>query len=149
MRTTRDCIRHAISSELIGLALVTPLGAWAFGMPVADIGLVGVGAATLATIWNYVYNLGFDSLMQRLTGGTWKSVLIRILNVVLFEAGLLMVLMPLIAWYLGIGLMQAFMMDVAFAIFSMVYAFVFNWGYDKVFPSPAWQDASQAGHAAM
>ncbi|MDF2813640.1 MAG: Transrane pair domain protein, partial [Microvirga sp.] len=74
MRTTRDRILHAISFELIGLALITPLGAWAFGMPVADIGVVGVGAATLATIWNYVYNLGFDTVMQRLTGGTQKSI---------------------------------------------------------------------------
>ncbi|MEZ0172258.1 PACE efflux transporter [Microvirga sp. TS319] len=143
MRTTRDRIRHALSFELIGLALVTPLGAWIFGMPMADIGVVGVGAATIATIWNYVYNLGFDALMQRLTGGTQKSVAIRVAHAVLFEAGLLIVLMPLIAWYLGIGLVQAFFMDVSFAVFYMVYAFVFNWGYDRVFPLPAWQTSSQ------
>lgn len=143
MRTTRDRIRHALSFELIGLALVTPLGAWVFGMPMADIGVVGVGAATIATIWNYVYNLGFDSLMQRLTGRTQKSVAIRVVHAVLFEVGLLIVLMPLIAWYLGIGLLQAFFMDVSFAVFYMVYAFVFNWGYDRVFPLPAWQTSSQ------
>ncbi|WP_414472139.1 PACE efflux transporter [Microvirga sp. M2] len=143
MRTTRDRIRHALSFELIGLALVTPLGAWIFGMPMADIGVVGVGAATIATIWNYVYNVGFDALMQRLTGGTQKSVAIRVVHAVLFEVGLLIVLMPLIAWYLGIGLLQAFYMDVSFAVFYMVYAFVFNWGYDRVFPLPAWQTSSQ------
>jgi uncharacterized membrane protein len=82
MRTTRDRIRHAISFELIGLALITPLGAWAFGMPVADIGVVGVGAATLATVWKYIYNLGFDAAMQRLTGGTRKSIAVRISHAV-------------------------------------------------------------------
>ncbi|MXQ14158.1 PACE efflux transporter [Microvirga makkahensis] len=148
MRTTRDRIRHAITFEFVGLALVTPLAAWAFGVPVADMGVVGAGAATLATIWNYVYNLGFDAAMQRLTGGTRKSVPVRVLHAVLFEAGLLIVLMPLIAWYLGISLQQAFLMDVAFAVFYMVYAFVFNWVYDRVFPLPAWQDASRAGPAA-
>jgi uncharacterized membrane protein len=148
MRTTRDRIRHAISFELVGLALVTPLGAWVFGMPVADIGVVGVGAATLATIWNYIYNLGFDAAMQRLTGGTQKSILVRILHAILFEAGLLIVLMPLIAWYLGISLLQAFLMDVAFAVFYVVYAFAFNWAYDRVFPLPAWQDAGRPSHAA-
>jgi uncharacterized membrane protein len=143
MRTTRDRIRHAISFELIGLALITPLGAWAFGMPVADIGVVGVGAATLATVWNYIYNLGFDAAMQRLTGGTRKSIAVRISHAVLFEVGLLIVLMPLIAWYLGISLVQAFLMDVAFAGFYLVYAFVFNWGYDRIFPLPEWKDAAQ------
>lgn len=148
MRTTRDRIRHAISFELIGLALITPLGAWAFGMPVADIGVVGVGAATLATIWNYVYNLGFDTVMQRLTGGTQKSIAVWVLHTILFEVGLLIALMPLIAWYLGISLWQAFLMDVSFALFYMGYAFVFNWAYDRIFPLPAWRDASRPSHAA-
>ena len=75
--------------------------------------------------------------MQRLTGGTQKSILVRILHAILFEAGLLIVLMPLIAWYLGISLLQAFLMDVAFAAFYMVYAFTFNWAYDRVYPLPA------------
>ncbi|KRB59272.1 hypothetical protein ASE04_26830 [Rhizobium sp. Root708] len=143
MRKTADRIRHAISFELIGLALVTPLGALAFGMPIADIGVIGVAGATLATLWNYIYNLGFDHLMQRLTGGTRKSVAIRVLHAVMFEMGLLLALLPMIAWYLGISVVQALMMDVSFALFYMVYAFVFNWAYDRVFPLPGWQPVAQ------
>jgi len=143
MRKTADRIRHAISFELVGLALVTPLGALAFGMPMADIGVIGVAGATLATLWNYVYNLGFDHLMQRLTGGTRKSVAIRVLHAVMFEVGLLLALLPMIAWYLGISVVQALMMDVSFALFYMVYAFVFNWVYDRVFPLPDWQPVAQ------
>ncbi len=143
MRKTADRIRHAISFELIGLALVTPLGALAFGMPMADIGVIGVAGATLATLWNYIYNLGFDHLMQRLTGSTQKSVAIRVLHAVMFEVGLLLALLPMIAWYLGISVVQALMMDVSFALFYMVYAFVFNWAYDRVFPLPDWQPVAQ------
>jgi uncharacterized membrane protein len=139
MRSTSDRIRHAISFEIIGLALVTPLGALAFGMPVADIGVVGVAGATIATGWNYLYNLGFDHVMQRLTGGTKKSLAVRVLHAVLFEGGLLVALLPLIAWYLGISLLQAFMMDVSFALFYLVYASVFNLAYDRIFPLPDWQ----------
>ncbi|QRM53342.1 PACE efflux transporter [Sinorhizobium sp. BG8] len=146
MRSTRDRVRHAISFELIGLALVSPLGAWAFGMPVAEIGVVGVVGATLATGWNYIYNLGFDHIMLRLRGGTQKTVLVRVLHAVLFEAGLLAALLPLIAWYLDVSLYQAFLMDVSFALFYMVYAFVFNWAYDRVFPIAAWQPAAQQEH---
>ncbi|MDQ0562877.1 putative membrane protein [Rhizobium mesoamericanum] len=142
MRKAADRIRHAISFELIGLALVTPLGAVGFGMPVADIGVIGVVGATVATVWNYIYNLGFDHPIQRLTGGTQKSVAMRVLHAVMFEIGLLLALLPMIAWYLGIGILQALMMDVSFALFYMVYAFVFNWAYDQIFPLPDWQPAA-------
>jgi uncharacterized membrane protein len=144
MRSTSDRIRHAISFEVIGLALIIPLGAFAFGMPVADIGVVGIASATIATGWNYLYNLGFDHLMQRITGGTRKSVSVRVAHAVLFEGGLLVALMPLLAWYLGVSLLQAFMMDVSFALFYLVYAFVFNWAYDRIFPLPDWQQAGDA-----
>jgi uncharacterized membrane protein len=145
MRSTRDRIRHAISFELIGLALVTPLGAIAFGMPVENIGIVGIGSATLATGWNYLYNLGFDHLMRRLTGGTQKSVSVRIAHAILFELGLLVVLLPLIAWYLDIGLIHALAMDISFAAFYVAYAFVFNWGYDRLFPLPEWSNEATTG----
>jgi uncharacterized membrane protein len=139
MRTAADRIRHAISFELIGLALIVPLGSWVFSVPASDIGIVGVVSATLATAWNYLYNLGFDHLLSRYTGTTLKTTPMRIIHAILFEAGLLMVLMPFIAWYLGISLWQAFVMDVAFALFYLVYAFVFNWAYDRLFPLPEWQ----------
>jgi len=141
MRTTRDRIRHAISFEVIGLAIVTPLAAWAFDKPLHDMGIVGFVSATLATGWNYLYNLMFDHAMQRIRGSTLKTTPIRLLHTVMFEAGLLVVLLPFIAWYLSIGLWEAFLMDISFAIFYMVYAFVFNWAYDRLFPLPEWKNA--------
>ncbi|MBS3847925.1 PACE efflux transporter [Devosia sp. BSSL-BM10] len=134
MRTPRDRIRHAISFEIIGLALITPLGAFAFAMPMHDIGVIGVGSATLAMVWNYIYNYGFDRLLLRLRGDTQKSMPMRVLHAVLFELGLLIALMPLIAWYLDVSLWQALVMDVSFALFYMGYAFAFNLAYDRVFP---------------
>jgi uncharacterized membrane protein len=134
MRTTFDRVRHAVSFELIGLALVTPLGAWAFHMPMGDIGVVSIISATIATIWNYLFNLGFDHLLLSARGSVRKSLQMRVVHAVLFEVGLLAVLMPFIAWYLGVSLVQALLMDASFALFYMVYAFVFNWAYDRVYP---------------
>ncbi len=143
MRSTRDRIRHAISFELIALLIVTPAGALLFGKPISDIGVIAVGGATIATGWNYLYNLGFDHLMRRLTGSTQKSTAIRVGHAILFELGLLVVLLPFVAWYLQISLWDALIMDVAFALFYVVYAFVFNWGYDRVFPLPEWQEKAE------
>ncbi|GEO87402.1 MULTISPECIES: PACE efflux transporter [Alphaproteobacteria] len=139
MRSTSDRIRYAVCFEILALILVTPLGAWIFSMPLTDIGIVGVGSATIAMLWNYAYNIGFDHAMQRLAGGTDKTVPVRVLHAVLFEAGVLLVLAPFIAWYLGIGLWHALVMDVSFSLFYLVYAFVFNWGYDRLFPIPEWR----------
>lgn len=136
MRTTSDRIRHAISFEVIALALVTPLAAMIFEKPVLDMGVITVLSATIAMLWNYIYNLGFDHAAMRLIGRVQKTLLMRIFHAILFEAGLLIFLVPLVMWYLSVGIWQAFLMDIAFAVFYLVYAFVFNWAYDVIFPLP-------------
>lgn len=136
MRSTADRIRHTILFELLGLAILLPMGSWLFGLGLETMGVIGLGSAITATLWNYVYNLGFDRAMLRLTGGTAKTVPLRVLHAVLFEGGLLTVLLPCIAWYLGISLFDALMLDLWIAGFYLAYAFVFNWAYDRVFPLP-------------
>ncbi len=136
MRTTRDRIRHAVLFELIALAAVTPLGGLVFRVPMGEFGVVAVVSTTIAMIWNYAFNLGFDHAMLRLFDDVRKTLPTRIAHAALFEAGLLCLLVPFIAWYLDVSLWQAFIMDVALAGFYMVYAFGFNWCYDIVFPMP-------------
>ncbi len=142
MRSISDRLRHTISFEIIGLLIATPLGAFAFGLPLADVGVVGLGTSLVAALWNYVYNLGFDHALVRLKGDTSRGVGLRVAHAVLFEGGLMVMLMPIIAWYLGIGLVEAFLMDVSFSLFYMGYAFVFNLAYDRVYPVASAQSAA-------
>ena len=144
MRTTRDRIRHAILFEVMGLALIIPLGTLLFGLQASAMGVIGVGSALAAMVWNYLYNLGFDRTMQRIVGHTRKSLLLRVAHAVLFEAGLLVILLPPIAWYLGIGFTEAFFMDLAIAAFYVAYAFVFNLAYDVTYPVKTWGDPAPA-----
>lgn len=134
MRTTADRIRHAISFEVIGIILATPLAAFAFHLPGEDSAVIVVASATVAMIWNYVYNLGFDHALKRFTGTTSRGIPLRVLHAVLFEGGLMLMLLPGIAWYLGISLFEALTMDIAFTLFYMGYTFFFNLAYDRVFP---------------
>ncbi|KPQ06697.1 MAG: membrane protein [Rhodobacteraceae bacterium HLUCCA12] len=143
MRSPLDRLRHAISFEILGLLLLAPLGALVYGVPVSDMGVVGLVGATLATVWNYLYNWMFDHAMMRLTGTTLKRPATRVVHALLFEGGLLAALLPFIAWYMQMGLWAAFVMDLGVAGFYLVYAFVFNWGYDRLFPLPEW--AATAG----
>ncbi len=136
MRSFPDRVRHTVLFEVLGLALVIPGGAMLFNLPATHMGVIGVGSATVATLWNFVYNLGFDHAMLRLIGHTRKSLALRVLHALLFEGGLLILLLPPMAWYLGMGLWQTFVMDLAIVVFYVVYAFLFNLAYDRVFPIP-------------
>ncbi|UES53655.1 PACE efflux transporter [Roseibium aggregatum] len=140
MRSPLDRLRQALSFEIIALVLAVPLGTVAFGVPLHDVGVVSVVSATIATLWNVVYNFVFDVTYRRLTGKTLKTLIVRIIHSIFFEIGLLIVLMPFIAWYLGVSLWQALVMDLFFVAFYLVYAFAFNWAYDKLFPLPEWRN---------
>ena len=146
MRTPLDRLRHALLFEIVALMIVIPVGAMLFGIGLKDMGVIGVGSATLATLWNYVYNYGFDRAMTHWRGTTLKTTPIRVAHALLFEAGLLTVLLPFIAWWLGISLWQAFVMDIGIAAFYVVYAFLFNLAYDRIFPLAEWGEGAKTAH---
>lgn len=137
MRTTSDRIRQALSFEIIGLIIVTPLFAWVFSHPMEQTGVLALIGATGAMAWNYLFNWGFDALLARYRGDVNKTLALRIVHAVAFELTLMAILLPLFAWWMGISLLEAFLIDVAFAAFYMIYAFVFTWGYDALFPPGA------------
>ena len=141
-RSFSDRVRHALSFEIIGLAIFTPLATLAFDKPALDMGMIGLISATVATLWNFVFNMGFDRAMIRRTGSAAKSVPVRILHTLMFEGGLIVLLIPMIAWYLGITLWQALVMDIAIVAFYLVYTFFFNVAYDRVYPLPEAQPAA-------
>lgn len=140
MRSHTDRLRHSLAFEIVGLLLVLPLGMLAFDMALADIGVVGLVSTLVAMAWNYLYNLGFDHILAWRAGDrapSGRSLPLRLLHAILFEAGLLALLLPFISLYLGISLWQALLMDLGIALFYVGYAFVFNWAYDRLFPLPA------------
>jgi uncharacterized membrane protein len=134
MRSTKDRIRHTICFELIGLLIFAPVGSWLFGFALHQMGIIAVVASLIAAGWNYLYNLLFDKAMLRVTGQLRKPMAVRALHAFLFELGLLVVFLPMVAWYLDMSLYDAFIMDIAVAAFYVVYAFIYNWAYDALFP---------------
>ncbi|MCC2963297.1 PACE efflux transporter [Massilia sp. IC2-278] len=137
MRTFRDRVRHALMFEAVALAIFIPGSAAVFDQPMNHMGVIGIVSATIATVWNFVFNMGFDRAMLYLRGSVQKTMAIRVAHTFLFEAGLVVMLIPMIAWYLGIGLWAALLMDLAIVTFYLVYGFLFNIVYDWMFPVPA------------
>lgn len=134
MRSTADRIRQAISFEIIGFLIVTPLFAWAFDHPMGDMGVLVALGATAATTWNYAFNLAFDHVLNWRRGDVRKTLPLRVVHAVLFEATLLVLLLPVFAWWLDVSLVAALLMELSFAAFYMGYAFVFTWVYDIMSP---------------
>ena len=134
MRTRRDRIRHAVGFEIIALILSIPIMSFFFSFDLKDISVIAITGSIMATIWNYSFNIAFDKGMLRFRRSTFKTPAIRVLHVLLFEGGLLILYLPMVSWYLGITLLQAFIMDASLVGFYLVYTFSYNWAYDKMFP---------------
>ena len=134
MRTHRDRIRHAVGFEIIALILSIPIMSFFFDFDIKDIGVIAIVGSIIATIWNYGFNIVFDKGMVRFKRSTFKTPAIRVLHILLFESGLLMLYLPMVAWYLGISLWQAFIMDASLVGFYLFYNLSYNWAYDKIFP---------------
>ncbi len=134
MRTIKDRIRHTFAFQIIGLVIFAPLASLVFSFEMHLMGAIAIVASITATIWNYIYNLLFDHALFKLRQNSHKTLSLRVLHAFLFEAGLLFLLLPFIAWYLNMTLWEAFKMDIVMATFYLVYAFIYNLIYDKVYP---------------
>ncbi|KRP61676.1 multidrug/biocide efflux PACE transporter [Pseudomonas trivialis] len=124
--TERVC--QALGFEGLALLICTPLLVWITGRPALEMGAVTLGMSLLALTWNVIFNSLFDRLTLRLqlSGGAWT----RVLHALMFEGGLIIVAVPLIAAWMKISLLQALMLDIGVLLFFLPYTYVYHWGYD-------------------
>ena len=119
----------AIGVVTLALGLLTEHG-W------GSSGGLAVGSSLIAVLWNLVFNHFFERWERRQpTRG--RSPARRVAHAIGFEGGLLLWLVPFIAWWLGVSLWQALMLDAGMVVFFLVYTFVFNWAFDQLFGLPA------------
>ena len=119
----------AIAFASLGLAALSGEGAM-------KSTALAVMSSAIAVLWNLGFNTAFEAWESRqVVRG--RSVRRRVAHAIGFEAGLAAILVPVFAWWLGVGLWQALLFDGALLVFFLVYTFVFNWGFDRVFGLPA------------
>lgn len=124
--------------EIIGLVTCTPLASWILDKGLAQIGSLGIVLSLTAMCVNYVYNLIFDIALIRLGRPVnVRPPWLRGIHAILFETSLIILTVPIVAWWLGMTLFAAFLTDIGFTMFFLVYAFFYNWAYDTIFPIPA------------
>ena len=119
----------AIGVVTLALGLLTEHG-W------GSSGGLAVGSSLIAVLWNLVFNHCCERWERRQpTRG--RSQARRVAHAIGFEGGLLLWLVPFIAWWLGVSLWHALLMDLGLLLFFLVYTFVFTWVFDRVFGLPA------------
>lgn len=130
--------------EGIAVACITGALTLVSGQDAAHSGALAVACSAIAMAWNFLYNAAFEAweARQRVRG---RSLARRIAHAVGFEGGMLLTGIPLFAWWLGVSLLEALMLNLGFIVFFLVYSFCYNWAFDLVFGLPASASASAAG----
>lgn len=145
MQGVKRKLVYVTAYEIIGMA-ISALGlALLSGHAPSSTGPLAVVITTIAVSWNFIYNYVFEWWESRQASRA-RTLKRRILHAVGFQLTLVVYLIPLIAWWMGITLWQALLLDMALIVIIPCYTFVFNWAFGKLFGLPA--SALPAGESA-
>jgi uncharacterized membrane protein len=119
---------HALMFEVGGVLLATPLAAWLMNSSITHVGGLAILLASIAMTWNAVFNFIFERFERRY--GWQRTPTIRVLHALLFEGGLVVMVLPLTMWWMDLTFWQALALDLGFFVFFLPYTYVYNWVYD-------------------
>ena len=128
-------VLQAILYEAFAIAFVAPVLSVIFDKPpTSTLGLAFV-LSSIALGWNYVFNAIFEhwEARQSVRG---RSFARRLMHGIGFEGGLVVLLVPVMAFWLNISALNAFLANLGLLAFFFVYAIAFTWAFDRVFGLP-------------
>lgn len=127
---------YVTAYELIGLCMSTLGLAYLSDTAPANTGPLAVMITTIAMAWNLIYNTLFEA-WERRQATRGRSVARRVAHAIGFQLTLVVYLIPLIAWWLDMSLVEAFLVDLAFIVLIPCYTFAYNWLFDCIFGLPS------------
>lgn len=136
MQGARRKIVYVTLYELFAIAISSTGLSVGSGASLERAGVIAVASAVIAIVWNLVYNTLFERWESR-QSVRGRGLARRVAHAIGFELGFLVLLVPLFAWWFDIGLQHALVLEIGLALFFLLYTFVFNWAFDKVFGLPA------------
>ena len=127
-KSLTERVAHALIFEVIALLICAPLFSALMATTLGAMGALTLAVSAIAALWNVVYNAGFDRLQRR--SGFERTFTVRVLHMLGFELGLILVAVPLAAVWLSISLWRALVLDAGLLLFFLPYTLAFNWLYD-------------------
>lgn len=135
MTPTVRRIVQAVLYEAIAIAFVGPAMSLMLEQSLGSTFALTVLMSTIALGWNYVFNWLFEAWESRqVVKG--RSLMRRLAHGIGFEGGLVLMLVPIMAYWLETTLLTAFLADLGILAFFFVYAIAFTWAFDRVFGLP-------------
>ncbi|ATZ63440.1 PACE efflux transporter [Acinetobacter bereziniae] len=126
---------YVSSYEIIGLTISSLGLALLSGTQLSQTGPLAIFITTIAVSWNFIYNLIFEAWEKRQLSRQ-RTVKRRIVHAIGFQLTLIVFLIPLIAWWMKISFLDAFLLDAALIVIIPIYTFIFNWSFDRIFGLP-------------
>lgn len=144
MHPTTRRVFQAVLYEAVAVAFVGPVLGLLFLQPLASAVGLAVCMSLVALAWNYVFNGWFEAWEAR-QAVRGRSLRRRLAHGAGFEGGLVIMLVPIMAWWMDTTLWVAFIADLGILGFFFVYAVAFTWTFDRIFGLP--QSASPVSAA--
>jgi uncharacterized membrane protein len=127
---------QAVLFEVVAVAVVSPALSLIFEEPMGSSFRLAVLLSSVALVWNYIFNGWFERWESRQISKE-RTFGRRLLHGLGFEGGLVVMLVPIMAYWLNTSLLTAFIADLGLLVFFFVYTVTFTWAFDRVFGPPA------------
>lgn len=128
-------ILQAILYESIAIAVLSPSISLIYDEGLAHAGALSLMLSVCALLWNVLFNYVFECWEARQPQRA-RTLGRRLLHSLGFEGGLVLLLVPLVAWWLEISWWAALVTDLGLFVFFFFYALAFQWVFDRVFDVP-------------
>lgn len=136
MSPTRRKIVYAVSFETLGTLFASVALMLMSDANAGSSLALSVLTATIALSWSFVFNTVFEAweARQPVKG---RSLRRRTVHALMFEGGLVLISVPVMAWWLQVGYLEALVYEAGLIALFIVYTYVFTWSFDRVFGLPA------------
>jgi uncharacterized membrane protein len=129
-RNLYERILQVLLFEGLAISIFSPVLSWIVDKPLGDATALTVAISIIAMVWGFAFNSFFGILISYASNNVqkWK----RVIHALGFETGLVLIAVPLSAWWLQMTFVQALLMDIGLLLVFLPYTFCFYWAYDML-----------------
>jgi uncharacterized membrane protein len=128
-------VLQAVLYEFFAIVFVGPILSFVFDKPLSSTMGLAFVLSSIALLWNYAFNALFERWESR-QAMRGRSFFRRMAHGLGFEGGLVVMLIPVMAMWLKISAVDAFVANLGLLAFFFIYAVAFTWAFDHVFGLP-------------
>jgi len=136
MQGMKRRVTYVFFYEVLSFLICAMILAVLSGSTISHTGPLSLLIAVIAVSVNFFYNYAFEWWEKRQDSKT-RTIFRRVVHALGFQVVLVTILIPLIAWWMQISLVKAFLLDFSLMIIIPCYTFVYNYFFDHLFGLPS------------